>query len=316
MSTVAIDNARTNELLSVFLSEIGNDDPVDNHFVRRPVLDMLLKERQVGQYGRQITYTIDTGENPTIKDFSGYDTFDLAAPDTVVTIVYPMVNKGGVIMLSWEDKLESAGNDHRTFDLVKQRRANALKTLSDQLATDLFAATQVASKITSLAVMIDSTGTTGSVSATTVPDWASTETASGSFAGQGLSDMRTLYNTLVNNGSMPNLIVTTQSVFEFYEKEVDPDVRYSVAQGTGGRGFKTLEFKGMPIVHDLKCNSGVLYMIDKENLFFKVESAGNFTTDEFQTPINQKASVAKMAFRGQLITDRRKSHGKLTGIVA
>jgi hypothetical protein len=284
--------------------------------VKRPVLDDLLKDRKVGDWGRQITYTIDSGANPTVKDFGGYDTFDLTAPDTVLTLVYPLVNKGGVIQLSWEDKRETAGSDHKTFDLVKQRRKNGISTLMDAVATDVFATSATATKISTLATMIDSTGTIGNLSATTDTDWASTETSSGSFAAQGLSDMRTLYNTLVNNGSNPNFIYTTQAIYEFYEKEVDPDVRYSMAQGVGGRGFKTLEFKGIPLMHDLKATSGVIYMGDKENLFMCVDTEGNFGVDEFRTPINQKSSVAIMAFRGQLITDRRKSHGKLTSVVA
>ena len=316
MSTTAIDTARTNERLSAFLTEIGASEPIDNYFPRIPALDALFKKKKMQDGGRQILYPIDSGTNSTIKDFSDNDVFDTSGQDTALTVVYPFVNKGGTITISWEELRETAGNDHRIFDLMKHKRDNAMKTSMDQLATDLFAPAQAPLKITSLNVLVDSTGSVGGLSAATDTDWASIETGSGSFATQGLSDMRTLYNRLTEDNANPNLILTNRTIYEFYENSIDPDVRYSTAQGTGGRGFKSLEFKGIPIIYDKKATSGVLYMIDTDNTFFICDTEGNFAVDEFQTPVNQKVSTAKIVFRGNLVCNRRRSNGKLTGIVA
>lgn len=316
MSTSAIDTARSDERLSAFLSEIGTNEPVDNFFVKRPVLDRLMKDRQTTDGGRQIIYPIDSGQNPTIRDFADYDLFDTTAPNTALTVVYPMVNKGGSIVISWEEQRETAGSDHKIFDLIAHRRRNAMKTIMDAYASDVFAAAQDPLKITALPLAILATGSVGGLSQATDADWAATVTASGSFAAQGLNNMRTLYNTLSNNGQSPDTIVMTQAIYEFYEAEVDPDVRYAMAQGVGGRGFKTLEFKGIPLIHDLKATSGVIYMWNSENLFMIMDSEGNFATDDFQTPTNQKASIAKIYARGNLVLNRRKSTGKLTGVVA
>lgn len=318
MSTYAVDTSsvRTDERLSAFLSEIGASEPVDNFFVRRPAFDALMKKKKTLDGGRQVIYPIDSGNNPTISDFSDYDVFDTSGMDTVLTVGYPMVNKGGVLQLSWEEQRELAGSDHQIFDRLSHIRKNTVNTIMDACATDMFAASAAAKKVTPLPVTVDATGATGGLNASTDADWASTETASGSFASQGLTDMNTLYNTLINNGSMPDLIFTTQSIYEFYEKEVDPDVRYANAMGIGGRGFKTLEFKQIPLIHDLKATSGVLYMLDSENLFYVVDSAGNFTIGPFVTPHNQEVSVAKIKLRYALVCNRRKSHGKLTGITA
>lgn len=316
MSTVAIDSSRTSERLSAFMSHLENSEPVDNYFVRRPALDAFLKGKKMQDGGRQIWITVDTDENPTIQDFSDYDVFDTSGSDTAVSAVYPMVNKGGTIVISWEELREIAGKDHQAIDLLSHKRRNAMKTMMDKLATDLFASSAVTGKITPLPILIDSSGSVGSISASTETNWAATETASGSFAAQGLSDMRTLYNTLCNNGADPDMILTTQSIYEFYENEVDPDVRYAAAMAVGGRGFKSLEFKGIPLIHDLKATSGVLYMVNTENTYFKVDTMGNFSVDPFVQPANQKAQIAKLVFRGNLICDRRKSNGKLTGITA
>lgn len=318
MSTLAIDTPanRSNERLSAFLTEIGTNMPIDNIFVRFPVLDLLMKKKKTVNGGRQILYPIDSGTNSTVKDFSDYDTFDTSAQDTARTVAYPFVNKGGTLVISWEEQRETAGQDHAIFDLVAHKRNNLMKTAMDQISTDLFAASAVTSKISSLNVMIDSTGTIGGLSQSTDSDWAASEIGSGSFVTQGLADMRTLWNTLFENGGNPNTIVTNRTIYQFYENEIDPDVRYSSAQGVGGRGFKTLEFKGIPIIFDAKGTSGVLYMWDDENLFMMVDSDGDMAMDPFITPSNQKVSVSKLVFRANLICNRRRGTGKLTGVTA
>lgn len=322
MSTAAIDlaSSRSTERLTAFLSEISKDDPIDQHFVKRPVLDALMKNKRMVDGSRQKMIVIDQGENQTIKDFSDYDTFDLADQDTALPLVYPMVNKGGAIVVSWEQEREVAGSDHATFDLIKHKRDNALNTLMDKYATDLFAATQVSTKITTLVVGVASSGTVGNLATSTSADWASTVTASGSFAGQGMTDLRTTYRTIVQNGAVPNLLISTVTEHGFYEKEVDPDVRYvfsNDAMKVGNRGFPTLSFMGMPWIYDAKATSGVIYMVTTDNMYFLMDSAAPFGTfDPFREANNQKAKSALLFGRGNLIIDRRKSHGKLTGVVA
>jgi len=324
MSTSAIDTARTSERLSVFLSEIGNKDPIDNHFQRFPVLDLLRRKQQVKDGGRQVQFSYDSGENPTFQWFSDYDEFNTTASDTALTLIYPYHNLGGSLPISWEEQREVAGKDHATFDLIKHKRANALKTGFKKMSEALFATTQASNQITTLAVGIDSTGSVGSKSQTDDADWASYETGSGSFATQGLTDMRGLYNQIWENGGMVDTIATSRTVYQYYENEVDPDVRYSIAQtagasknAVGGRGFGGgLEFNGIPIIMDANATADGLYMWDSENLFLCMDSAGNFDFTDFRDMPKQMAQVAFFLARGNLIITRRKSTGKLTGITA
>lgn len=316
MSTTAIDTARTNERLSAFLSEIETNEPVDNYFPKVPVIEKMLSNKKMQNGGRQVQVPIDSGENSTVKDFSDYDIFDTTAQDTALTVVYPMINKGGSLTISWEEMREIAGDDHKIFDLIEHKRKNLLKTAINSIATDLFAAAQDVKKITALPVAILATGALGGLNQSTDADWASTVTASGSFAAQGLTDMNTLYNTLVSNNCSPDTIFCPLAVYGYYEAEVDPDVRYASAQGVGGRGFKTLEFKTIPLIFDAKVTAGTLYMYDSENVYFKVDTDGDFSIGSFQTPVNQRVHTALFTARLQLVIDRRKSTGKMTGITA
>lgn len=317
MSTAAIDTNRTNERLSAFLSDIATKDPVDNYFPKFTLLDKLMNNKKTGTFGRQVLIPIDSGFNGTVQTFSGYDTFSTAAQDTALTLVYPMVNRGGTLVISWEEEREVGDDAHRIIDLLAHKRKNLIKSTMDQYSQAVFAAAQSAADVTSLAVAIDSTtGSPGNLTAATDADWASYETASGSFATQGLTDMRTLYNNIMINGATPDTVVMNQTIYEYYENEIDPDVRYSKAQDVGGRGFKTLEFKGIPITPELRATAQTIFMWDSENVKVYVDSAGNYAFSDFEAPTNQWARVAKLACRMQVIIDRRKSTGKLTGVTA
>ena len=318
MSTLAIDTptARSNERLTMFLTEIGERKPIDNYFVNHPALDHFIKKAIVKDGGRQVGFPIDSGENPTVQDFTDADTFVTTVPDTVRWVAYPYHNKGASLVVLGEEQRETAGKDHKIFDVIESRRANIIETVLKKYSEDLFAASQVAGKINSLNVLVDSTGEVGGLNASTDSDWASTETASGSFAAQGMKDMRTLWNTLFNEKAMIDTIITTQSIYEFYENEVDPDVRYSSAQGVGGRGFKSLEFKTIPIIYDPYATNGVLYMLDTKYTFLAKDSGWNMDFEPFISPSNQKVSVSKFANRCNLVTTNRRTTGKLTSIAA
>lgn len=315
MSTTAIDSARTSERLTAFLSEIQNADPVDNKFTRNPTLDALMKSKKTVNGGRQYYGNIDSGTNTTISKFSDYDKFNTTAQDTARSIVYPAVNYGGSVVISWEELREIAGDDHKIYDLVKHKRDNFLKSLMDEINAEAHAATQLADAITSIPVLIDSTGTAGGLSASTDPDWAAQEVGSvGAFSTNGLTKMNNLYNSIVIRKANPSVIITTQDIYEAYEAYLDADVRYTDTKRAVNRGFKNVEFKGTPVEFDLDCASGVLYMWDPEHTYMIVDSEGDFVLDPFEKAIDQKAQVALGQFRGQLYCNNRRSTGKLTGI--
>lgn len=317
MSTVAVDTARTSERLSAFMAEIGASEPVDNIFQKAYTIDKFNSVKKVQAFGRQILYPIDSGTNSTFQWFSDYDTFSTTAQNTALTVVYPAVNCGATVVISWEEMREVANDDVRVFDLVKHRRNNALKTITDQMNVGVHAVAQTAGQITAMGLAIDSTGAIGGLNASTDADWAAVETASGSFAAQGVSDMNVTFNTIQLNKGSPSFIVTTQAVYQFYELEIDPDVRYTVANlGKGARGFKELEFKGVPMHFDKDCASGVMYFVDTDHTFFIVDPDGDMKVTEFQMPVNQLAYVSKAYWRGNLVVNKRDANGKMTGITA
>ena len=313
MSTYSIESARTNERLSAFLSEIGATKPIDNYFGICPTLEYFMKNMKTQDGGRQIIYPIGSGENTTLAWSSDYDIISTTPTDTALTVGYPFVNIFGSLNISWEEMREIAGNDHQIFDRVDYKRDEIINSAMKKINAAFYAATQVANQITALPVAVLATGAVGGLNQSTDADWASIVTAGGVFTTQGYSDMLSTFNQLVAKKAKPKVIITTRAIYELYEKELNPDVRYATADGKGVRGFSELQFKQTPIIFDPDCTSGVIQFFDTDYMFMILDTDGNFELDPFETPTNQKVFVSKFAFRGNLVLNNRRAQAKITG---
>jgi len=141
---------------------------------------------------------------------------------------------------------------------------NARQSITDILNEALYETTQTTKKIESIDILVDATSTVGGLVRTTETYFQSTVTASGSFAAQGLSDMRTLFNTVSSSAGKdsPDFIISTQSAYESYESVLQPQERFADAAMADG-GFQSLRFKGAPFVYDANIATGRLYMLSK-----------------------------------------------------
>ena len=232
--------------------------------------------------------------------------------DTAKTAVFAYKNYGATVAISWEEIRENSGSDHAIFDLVEHKRKNAMQSLKDRLNSDLYKAAPGAKEINSVPLTIDIDRSIGGINSTTETWWdAQRDATGGAFSAVGMTYMRGMYNDILATGAgKPDQIMTTSTIHEAFEAEVDPDVRYvSVEGGTANRGFTKLMWKGIPIDFDSDCTAQAMYFLNKNWLRLKVDSDGDFSTDEFQSPVNQKVSVAKLCFRGQLITDNPRGLG-------
>ena len=316
MSTAVIDNItnRDTERLTAFMSRVENDVPVDNISVDLPTFSELWKSKKIIDGGRQSFITLDTARNSTINSFSGYDVFDTSPQDTVRPALFAYINYGGTATISWEEMRETANSDVRTFDMVAHKRKNAVASLKDRVNSDMYIAVPAAADILSLPNII-TTGTLGGINGAVETWWQAQETtAVGAFTANGITNMRTLWNDITRQGQgSPSMTMTTQAIFEAYEAEIDPDVRYSSSDKLS-RGATMLEWKGKPIMFDNDCPAGELYMINYDHMWLYVDTDGQITFDKFIEPANQKVYTAKLVFRGQLVCNNRRGLGRLTGI--
>ena len=79
-------------------------------------------------------------------------------------------------------------------------------------------------------------------------------------------------------------------------------------------GFRNLTFKGIPVIYGNQIGSGLMFGLNMNYLKLYVDSATDFITTDFISPSNQTVKVAYILWRGNLSTNNRRRHFKLTGI--
>ncbi len=264
--------------------------------------------------GESIVEQIMYEMSSAVKSYSGYETLDLTPQEGMTIARYAWRQYAVGITISGLERRSNQG-EAKMIDLLEAKTKQAEMTLRDRLSRDFWGSNADGKSVDGLGLIVASSGTVGALSATTVTWWVGTATASGSFAAQGLKDMRTLYNTLSYGNNSPDGIFAPQAVFEYFESALQPQERY-VNQEAANSGFQNLTFKNVPLFFDRDATSGTIHMLNSRNIKWTVHKDADFETTPFVTPENQDASSSTILVQGNLTTDERRKHGKLTGITA
>jgi surface antigen len=269
--------------------------------------------------GERIVQPIMYGKNSTAASYSGYDLLDVTAQEGIDAAEFNWKQYSASITISGEEERKNAGRKEKMVDILDARTKQAEMSLTEELVEGVFSdGTGNSSKdLTGLKAMVSESGTYGGINSGTYTWWASyvedtADTLSASY-------MRTAFNTPSLGGKdTPDLIVTTQTLFEKYESLLTATIQMQ-AEGTkkmADGGFQTLEYKGQPIVWDEQCTLGYMYFLNTNHMKLVVHKDANFDISSFVKPENQDARVAQILFMGNLTCDRRKSFGLLTGKTA
>lgn len=300
---------------------------VDNIFDVSPFLSWLNGKLGVALRGSTVKRMEDGGarivehllfeQNSTVNSYAGAETLDTTLQEGLTQAIYEWKQYAATTGITGKERRQNQGSETRLLNLLQSKLTQTEMSMRDRFSVDSFAdGTGNGSKnINGLEAIVSATSTLGGLAPATFAWWKATVTASGSFAGQGLADMRTLYNTLSFGSDRPDFLVTTQAVFEFFEKSLQPQERYTNTT-TANSGFQNLMFKAVPLVFDRDCTSGVLYMLNSKYLSWVVHPDADMSTTPFQTPINQDVTSSQLLFMGNMTTNQRRKLGKLTGIVA
>lgn len=298
---------------------------------RKTLVDQIHKSNAVFYYlkekgalkeldgGERIVVPLMYGKNTTAVSYSGYDTLDTTPQEGIDSAEFNWKQYSVSITIDGKTERQNMGST-KIIDVLEAKTKQARMSLTESLSTGLFSdGTGNGSKdLTGLVAMVSNSGTYGGINSANYAWWkAGVESTSEAL---GLPKMRTGFNTASLGGKdTPDLIVTTQSLYESYESLLvttgsNTTVRFN-SEGTkklGDAGFQVLEFKGQPIVWDELCNSGVVYFLNTNHMNLSVHKDANFEVSDFVKPENQDARVAQILFMGNLTCDRRSSFYKLT----
>jgi hypothetical protein len=272
------------------------------------------KRKKVLDGGESIEVELMYEMSTSVKKYSGYEPLNLTPQEGVTKGRYSWRQIAVSIAISGLERRSNMG-EAKLIDMLETKIMQAEQSLRDQLSRDFFGSNADGKSIDGLGLILDPTATIGGLAPATFTWWVPTSTASGSFIAQGQKDMRTLFNTLTYGNNSPDGLFTTQSIFEFYENALQPNVRYT-DEASANVGFENLRFKNRPLFFDRDCTSGQIVMLNSKNIKWAVHRDADMATTAFVTPNDQDATTSLILNQGNLIVDERRKHGRLTGITA
>jgi len=292
-------------------------DIKDGVFSEIPTLNWLMsKGKAMVKGGASILTQIRNSANSTAASYNGFDIIDTTPQEELTTSQATWKQYAASISVSGrEERIQNSGKE-AVFDLVRSKLDGADRALRDKIAGDLFASSQATNAIRGLVTMIDATSSVQDINSTAYSFWQADLNVGGSFAAQGLSDMRTLWNDLAKvPGKLTDLIVTTSDIHGYYEGALTPQQRYQgYAEGNGS--FSNLMYKTAPVIFDNDATSGVMYFLNSDVLNLVISSDTNFILTDWTKPPEQDAKVAQLLVGLELVTTNRRKLGKITTITA
>ena len=312
-----MSNPNFDALLSTTLANY-RDKLTDNVFTARPLTYWLNDKSRIQTEtgGTKIVEQLIYGQNSTVASYSGYETLSLTPQDGISAAEYDWKQYGASIAISGIEEAKNNG-EHAIINLLEAKIMQAEESLREGFNQMFYAdgTGNSGKNWNGLGNLVESGNTVGGINSATAGNeyWRSyEENTAGALT---LLQMATAYNSVSVGNDHPDVILTTQTLFEKYESLLQPQLRYTDTK-TADAGFQNLLFKSAPIMYDVHCTAGVMYFLNSKYIKLVGHSDKWFAQTEFVRPENQDARFALIMCYGNLVTSNRKKQGKLTAKTA
>jgi len=312
----AINTARVTERLNFLTSKLLSKEPMDAYFDQYPVLDYFWDNKETDVYGNQVEQMLDTGNSPNFRWFDGLGTtFTTTIKDTVRRSVWDLKDCGITIPIDYKEQMEADAGEDKAYSIAKNRKENAQNTIRENLNAALVATGNASDRIVGLPNQVDATSNVGNFDRTTSTFFQGQVTSSiGAFATNGLTNMRSGRNLVKQErGNYPDFGITTRSIHESFESQLDPDVRYTDSKKLA-RGATQLIWSGFPVDFAQHLTSGEMYFLNKKAIKMYVEERANMAFEPYMKAQDNILIVAKILLRVCVATFSPRELWKGTGV--
>jgi hypothetical protein len=289
----------------------------DNSYNDPTVFKMLnlISNKKMVDGGLSLTETLIKEKQSAGGFYLGADVLNNTQPNTLSTVEYRWQNAYEPIVISRDEERMNSGQVHKILDLVATKTELSRKAIVDRLDQALSQAVSGANFLIDLDTLVD-TGTLGNIDGSSDTFWQATETTSGAFATQGLTDMNTATLAVSSSSTIdnPTVYITTKTIWGKMWNTLLPLERLSNGDTTGNRGVRNLAFMGSPVTWGQYVKSGTMLGLNENYLRLQVDSATDLIVTDFISPTNQTVKVAYYLWRGNLTTGNRRRHFKLTSM--
>lgn len=284
----------------------------DNVFSDR-VLSWYLNDKNRIRYedgGTKIVEPLIYAQNDTVGSYSGYDAVALTPQEGITAAEFDWKQYAVSVAISGIDEAKNSG-DSAVVNLLEAKVMQAEESAKEGFNTMWYAdGTGNSGKdMLGLGAIVESGNTVGNIDSSTNTWWKSYEENTATALTQ--AQMTTAYNSVSKGNDHPDMVITTQTLFEKYESLLVGNLRYSDTK-TAAAGFQNLVFKDCPVVYDAACTAGVMYFLNSK-YFGIVGMKGKWMSQTpFQRPDSQDARYSLILSYGNMTVRNRARLGKLT----
>ena len=312
-----MSNANFDALLSTTLAKY-RDQLTDNVFTARPLTYFLTDKGRIRMIdgGTKIVEPLIYGTNSTVSSYEGYDTIGLTAQTGITAAEFEWKQYAASIAISGIEEAKNNG-DAAILNLLEAKVMQAEESLREGFNTMFFGdgTGNSGKNWNGLGNLVEASGTVGGINRATAGNeyWRSyEENTAGALT---LAQMNTAYNSVSVGNDHPDMVLTSQTLYEKYESLLQPQLRYTDTK-TADAGFQNLLFKAAPVTFDVGCTAGTMYFLNSKYLTLVGHSGKWFSQTEFVRPENLDARYALIMCYGNLTVRNAKKQGKLTAKTA
>ena len=311
-------NANFDALLSTTLANYRSQ-LTDNVFTARPLTYTLMDKGRIRMLngGTKIVEPLIYGESTTVKSYSDYDSIALTPQTGISAAEYDWKQYAASISISGIEEAKNNG-EAEIINLLEAKIMQAEESMREGFNRMFFAdGTGNGGKDwNGLGNLIESGNSVGGINSASGQDndwWRSYE--ENTATALTLAQMATAYNTVSVGNDHPDVILSSQLLFEKYESLLQPQLRYTDTK-TADAGFQNLLFKAAPIMYDVHCNANTMFFLNTKYITLVGHSSKWFQQTEFIRPEDLDARYALIMCYGNLTVRNRKKQGKLTAKTA
>lgn len=310
-------NANFDSLLSTTLANYRKQ-LTDNVFTARPLTFFLMDKGRIRMLngGTKIVEPLIYGTNSTVASYSGYDTLTLTPQEGISAAEYDWKQYAVSIAISGIEEAKNNG-EQAVLNLLEAKVMQAEESMKEGFNQMFFGdGTGNSGKDwNGLGNLVEASGTVGGINRATAGNefWRSYE--ENSAGALSLADMTTAYNSVSVGNDHPDMVLTTQTLFEKYESLLTPQLRYTDTN-TADAGFQNLLFKAAPVTYDVHAPAGTVFFLNSKYLTLVGHSDKWFASTDFVRPENMDARYSLIMCYGNLTCRNAAKQGKLTARTA
>jgi hypothetical protein len=308
------------EMVSTTLRNSAKD-VADNVSKHNALLNILKKKGKIMELdgGTEIQVPLEYAENGTYTRYNAFDTLNTNASDIATSAKYDWAQIALHVVSSGKELRQNSGRS-QMINLVKTKKANALKTAANNFSIDVYSDGSLANQIGGLAQIIQTNGqgTVGGIPSST---WTFWRNKFREIAGSNAYTSATLkqeFNALwlpLNRGAdKPDIIVASHDFYSVYEAGEQQLQRY-MDEGMANAGFANIKYKSANVIFDDNANftttAEKAYFLNTDYLYVAQHKDAQWSQDEEKKPINQDAVVIPYYWMGNMVCSNRSLQGVL-----